>query len=178
MPELTLEQRIKAEFDARAQRVKQSEEARSKEAQAREQRMAKFNEVCEDLKSVFLPRLDQFAKAFGERVKISPTITPAERAAAVAFLTDLANITLTVRVVPNQEVTKLVVEYDLLILPTYFEYERNSRLEMPLDRIDRDAVAKWVDDKIISCVKAYLTVQENEYYLRRASETRSPRPAS
>jgi hypothetical protein len=167
MAESTLAQRIKAELDATAQRVAHSEEARARAAHAREEGMVKFNEVCEELKPLFNARLEDFAKAFGEKVKITPTITPAERAVSVAFLTDLANITLTLGVVPDPEVTKFVVIYDLLILPTYFEYERRSRLEMPLDKIDRDAIGRWVDDRIIACVKAYVTVCENEYYLRR-----------
>jgi hypothetical protein len=178
MTELTLEQRIKAEFDARAQRIRQSDEARAKEAQAREVRMAKFSQVCESLHSLVQPRIETFARAFGEQVKITPTITPAERSATVVFMTDLANITLGFRMAPDPDVTKMVLEYDLLILPMYFEYDRHSRLEMSLDKIDRDAVAGWLDDRIIACVKAYLSIHDNEFYVRRAAKSPAPRPAS
>jgi hypothetical protein len=177
MSEMTLEQLIRAEFDARAQRVKQSEEARDKAAQIHNQRMANFNRVCEDLHSIVQPRIEEFARAMGQQVKITPTITPAERSATVTFLTDLANVTLTVKMAPDPEVTKLVLEYDLLILPMFFDYDRYARLEMPLDKIDRGAVAKWLDDRIMSCVRSYLAIQDNEHYLRRANRTTSPTPA-
>ncbi|MFO0873644.1 MAG: hypothetical protein U0575_06685 [Phycisphaerales bacterium] len=159
-------QRIKSEFDARAQQVAQAEEARAKEARVREQRMTKFNEVCVELHALIQPRIDTFAKAFGEQVRIVPTITPAERSVTVAFLTDLADVTLTVRMFPDRDITGLVLEYDLLIIPIYFDYERHARLEMPLDKIDGDAIAGWLDDRIVSCVKSYLAMQDNEHYRR------------
>ena len=43
----------------------------------------------------------------------------------------------------------------------FFEYERHSRLEMPMDQVDKSAVGKWIDDRLVSCVKAYLALQEN-----------------
>jgi hypothetical protein len=167
MAESTLAQRIKAEFDASARRVKQSKEAQSKGVKAREGRMAKFTEVCESLHPLIQLRIDDIAKAFGEQVKITPTVTPAERMAKVVFMTDLANVTLTVRMAPDHDFTKLVMEYDLLITPMCFEYDRHSRLEMPLDKVDRNAVTAWLDDRIVSCVKSYMALQDNEFYLRR-----------
>src|SRR5688572_18763985 len=121
MAESTLSQRIKAEFDARTKRAKESEETRAKEVQAREQRMATFDKVCQDLRAVWRPRLEEFAQQFGEQVKLTPTITPSQREVKVAFLTELANITLTLTVSADPSVTKLVLDYDLLIIPIYFE---------------------------------------------------------
>jgi hypothetical protein len=178
MTDSNLEQRIRAEFDARAQRIRKSEEAQANEARVREKRMQKFNEVCEDLHSLVQPRIEAFGRALGEQAKLTPTITPAERSATVAFMIDLANVTLTVRMAPDPEVTKLVLEYDLLILPMFFDYDRYARLEMPLEKIDRAAVAKWLDDRIMSCVRSYLAIQDNEHYLRRANRAPSAMPTS
>lgn len=168
MAEISLSQRIKAEFDARARRAKESEEARAQEAQVRDQRMVRFNEVCEKLKGVWRPRFEEFAKQFGEQVKITPTVTPGHREARVSFMTNLATVTLTVTASTSSEVTNFVLDYDLSIIPIFFEYERHSRLEMPLENVDAAAVGRWLDDRLVSCVKTYLTMQENEYYIRRA----------
>ncbi len=164
----SLTQRIKAEFDARAQRAEQAEQTRHKEADEREQRLAQFARVCDDLRAVWRPRLEEFAKQFGEHIKVTPSVTPSQREAKMEFLTDLAGITLRLTASANSDVTGLVLDYDLLIVPMYFEYERHARLEMPLDRINHDAIGAWIDDCLISCVKAYLSVQDNELYLRRA----------
>jgi YHS domain-containing protein len=164
----SLSQRIKAEFDGSAQRAKSTQQSREKESKDREARLSQFAKTCEDLKSVWRPRLEEFAKQFGEKIKVTPTLTPSLREAKVNFLTELATVTLVIRVSASPDVSKLILDYDLLIIPVYFEYERNARLEMPLDKIDRDAVGRWIDDRLVACVKAYLSVQENEYYLRRA----------
>lgn len=164
---LPLAERIKAEFESRAQRLKAAEQDKTKGAEDREKRLAQFGKACEDLKSVWGPRLQEFAKQFGETIKVSPTITPALREAKFHFLSDLANVTLTLTVAPSPDATKLVLDYDLLIIPVYFDYERHARLEVPLDAIDRDAVGKWIDDQFVSCVKAYLSIQDNQFYLKR-----------
>lgn len=164
----SLADRMKAEFKAREARQKEAEASRDKDRQAREAGMQKFQKACEDLKPVWRPRFEEFAKQFGESVKVTPVATPEQREARVVFNTDLATITLSIGASASPDATKLVMDYNLLIVPTYFDYERTARLEMPLDKIDKDAIGKWLDDRFISCVKAYLSVQDNEHYLRRA----------
>ena len=163
-----LAQRIKAEFDSRAQRLKKVEEDRGKESQAREERLAHFSKVCDELKAEWTPRFEEFARQFGDKIKVTPAIDPSHRQIRIAFLTDLANITLTLSASASPDVTKLVLDYDLFIIPMLFEYERYARLEMPLDRIDKEAFGKWIDDQLVSCVKAYLSIQDNEMYVKRA----------
>jgi YHS domain-containing protein len=163
-----LAQRIKAEFDARTQRRQAGEQEQAKQTQEREKRLAQFTKLCEDLQGVWRPRIEEFARQFGDKIKVTPTVTPSQREAKVSFLTNLANITLTLTASAGADVTKLVLDYDLLIIPVFFEYERHARLEVPLDKVDREAIGKWIDDRLIACVKAYLSVQDNEYYMKRA----------
>lgn len=168
MADTPLALRIKAEFDARTQRKQDVAQQQAKESEDREKRLAQFGRTCDDLKAVWRPRFEEFAKQFGDRIKVTPAITPSLREAKIAFLTDMATMNLTISVAPSPDATKLVLDYDLLIIPIFFDYERHARLEMPLDRIDKAAVGKWVDDQLISCVKTYLTMQDNEIYIKRA----------
>jgi hypothetical protein len=164
----TLSQRIRAEFDSRSQRLKSIEQEHAREARDREARLATFAKVCDDLRTVWGPRLEEFARQFGDKTKVTPTVQPSRREARVAFLTDLANMTLTISASANSDITKLVLDYDLLIIPIFFEYQRHARLEMPLDKIDKAAIGAWIDDRLVSCVQAYLSIQDNEYYIKRA----------
>ncbi|MBX3352878.1 MAG: hypothetical protein KF684_08075 [Phycisphaeraceae bacterium] len=166
MENASLSSRIKAEFDSRAARQKQAAEDRTRQEKEHETRLAQFGKTCEDLKAVWGPRLDEFAKQFGDTISVTPKITPSLREAKVVFLTDLANMTLTMTVSANPDITKLILDYDLLIIPTFIEYDRHARIEMPLDKIDREALGKWIDDQLIACVKAYLSMQDNQHYLR------------
>ena len=164
----SLSQRIKAEFDARTQRQKAAEQQKTKESDDREKRLAKFNTTCEELKAVWGPKLQEFAKQFGSSIKMTPSVTPSQREVKVIFLTDMATMNLTISAAPSPDVTKFVLDYDLLIIPIFFDYERHARLEMPLEKVDKSAAGKWLDDQLVSCVKAYLSMQENEIYIKRS----------
>lgn len=164
----SLSQRIKAEFDARAQRAKSAEQERARQSQSREARLATFTRVCDDLRAVWGPRLEEFAKQFGDAIKMTPTVQPSLRAAKVAFLSGPANMTLTLSASADPDDDKLVLNYDLLIIPMLFDYQRSARLEIPLSKVDRNAVGKWIDDQLVSCVKAYLSTQDNEHYIKLA----------
>ncbi len=109
MADSTLAQRIKAEFDARAQRLKATESKQAKESQDREARLAKFGKVCDELKGVWGPRIAEFAKQFGEGVKVKPTVNPSSREAKVLFQTDLASVSLTLTASASADLANLVL---------------------------------------------------------------------
>jgi YHS domain-containing protein len=46
------------------------------------------------------------------------------------------------------------------------KFDSHDEIEFPLDAIDQTALAKWLDDRIVSFVRTYLSLNENEYYLR------------
>jgi hypothetical protein len=164
----TLGQRIQAEFEASAQRKKSAEQDRAKEASQREQGLAAFEKACEDLKAVWRPRLEAFAARFGDQIKVAPAITPSQRQVKMVFLTGMASMDLSLTAAPSPDLTKIVLEYDLLIVPMFFDYERHARMETPLGAIDKAAIGKWIDDRLISCVRAYLAMQDNDAYVQRA----------
>ena len=165
---VSLSQRIREEFDAHRKRAKAAEQDREKDAQTREKRLEQFARTCESLKAIWRPRLEEFAQQFGDTIRVTPTITPTLREAKAMFVTDLANVTLTLTASASPDLSRLVLDYDLLILPMFLEYERHSRLEQPLDAVDPKAIAEWIDDRLIACVKVYLSLRDNQFYLNRA----------
>lgn len=164
----SLAQRIQMEFDARAQQKQATEQQRLKAEEDRKKGLEKFGQVCDELRSVWRPRLEEFAKQFGDKIKVTPTVSPSQREAKIVFLTNMATMTLTLSVTPSPDLSRLILEYDLLIIPIFFNYERHAKLEMPLDKVDKATLGKWIDDQLISCVKAYFSMQENEIYAQRA----------
>jgi YHS domain-containing protein len=46
------------------------------------------------------------------------------------------------------------------------QFESHSELEMQLDAVDPDAVARWIEDRILSFVNTYIAAHENKYYLK------------
>jgi Cu+-exporting ATPase len=47
----------------------------------------------------------------------------------------------------------------LLIVPSFTRYDRIDRLEQPLDRLDDEAIARWVEDRLSASLRAYLHVE-------------------
>src|SRR5262245_2275712 len=71
----------------------------------------------------------------------------------------------------NGEATTLVVQYNLTILPMFFPFESNDQLCMPLDAVDEEKIARWVEDKIVGFVGTYLHLETAEQYQKENTAT-------
>lgn len=159
-------ERIDAEFDAAEAREKEAVAQKVQEYEDRQRRFHLLAHVLEQLPPIWRPRLEALAKKFGDKVNVEPKLEPGRRSATFRFDCELAQINLRFSVAPDPEVRKLVVRYDLDILPILMKYENHSEIEFPLEAIDKAALTKWLDDRIVSFVKTYLALRENQYYLK------------
>jgi YHS domain-containing protein len=66
------------------------------------------------------------------------------------------------------QVHKLILSYDLAIIPVLMKYTPKVELEFPLDAENKEAVATWVDDRLVDFVQTYLSMGENEYHLKES----------
>lgn len=78
----------------------------------------------------------------------------------------MARIDLRFAVVPDADVRNLIFSYDLEIIPILMKFDSRDETEFPLDSVDKAALGKWFDDRIVSFVKTYLSLHENQYYLK------------
>jgi YHS domain-containing protein len=46
------------------------------------------------------------------------------------------------------------------------KFDSHDEIAFPLDKIDEKKLGDWMDDRIISFVRTYLSLHENEYYLK------------
>ncbi|WP_425399008.1 hypothetical protein [Aeoliella sp.] len=158
--------RIDAEFSAANQRIEQMRTDRVQEYQGRQERLEQFDGLLDQLREVWKPRLAALAEKFGERVKVDPHIEPGRRSATLSFKSELASIQLRFAVVPDTDVRRAIFTYDLKIIPVLMKFDTHDEIEFPLDAVDESAVAQWFDDRIVSFVKTYLSLNENQYYLK------------
>ena len=162
--ESTLLDRIDAEFAAADKRVKQTKAEQVQQFEGRKQRLETFGQLLEKLTEVWRPRLEALAKKFGEQVHVQPIVEPGRRTASFAFKSELARIDLRFSVAPDPEVRKAVFSYDLEIIPILMKFDSHDEIEFPLDTVDTETLGKWFDDRIVSFVKSYLAIRENQYY--------------
>jgi YHS domain-containing protein len=58
------------------------------------------------------------------------------------------------------------LSYDLKIVTVLMRFKPHDEVEFPIDKVDEEAVAKWIDDRIVDFVKTYFAMGENEIYLK------------
>ncbi len=161
-----LTDRINAEFASAESRVKLLQEERVQAYHDRQERLDSLDKTLARLREVWQPRLAAVAQKFGEQVDVKPSIEHAKRSATFAFKSNLAQIKLRFSVAPDEEVRNLVFQYNLDILPILMKFESHDELVLPLENLDENKLGQWLDDKIVSFVKSYLSLHENQYYLK------------
>ena len=162
----TLLNRIDAEFSALDAKIKVAQAEKQGEHQDRQQRLAAFEKEMETLPDVWKPRLEALIQRFGDKAKVTPTLESTNRTVNMQFQSELAKIRLRLSASIDQDVRHLILLYDLEILPALMQIDSHAQAEWPLEAIDRQAIGQWVDDRIVSFVKTYLSLHENEYYLK------------
>jgi YHS domain-containing protein len=158
--------RITAEVAAHREKIAQSREEHVQEHKDRLARLQKLDGLFDQLRDIWAPRLESLVAQFKDAVKVTPTVKPGQRQGTFEFRSPLAHITLRFTATTDTDVKNVILAYDLEILPIYMQFEKHAEISFPLDAVDREAVATWFDDRIVAFVKIYLSLYENEYYLK------------
>lgn len=162
----SLADRINAEFAAVEKQTSELKSHLVQEYHGRQQRLEKLDAKLESLKGVWKPRLDALAQRFTDKVQVKPAVTSGNRSATFKFQSPLAHIDLRFSVVTDEDVKNAIFQYDLEILPILMKFDGHREIRFPLDSIDEQALAGWFDDQIVSFVKTYLALHQNNYYLK------------
>jgi YHS domain-containing protein len=156
--------RIDDEFAAAQKKVKSVQADLLQEYRARLERLAQLEGVFQKLAEAWKPRLETLLQKFGDRVQVTPQLTPSTREATFAFASELGRVRLRFSASTDPDVQKVILGYDLEIIPIFFRYEPHAELVFSLDAVDQAAAAQWVDDRIVDFVRAYLSMSENNFY--------------
>jgi YHS domain-containing protein len=167
MPDINnLVSRIDAQFAAVEQKVKQFQSKQTEEYKQRQQRLEQLSKVFDRMREIWRPRLELLVKKFGDRVNTTPRIVPSTREVSFNFQSKLASVRLKFSAFTDRDIQKLILSYDLEIIPVLMRFKNHDEVEFPLDRIDEEAVAKWFDDRIVDFIQTYFSLGENEIYLK------------
>jgi YHS domain-containing protein len=166
MASANLAERIDAEFTALQEKQKKAQLENLQEYRDRQKRLQQFGQVLDSLADVWKPRLEVLQKKFGERVQVTPRMQPSTREALFEFQSNLAKIRLRFSATTDRDVKNVILNYDLDILPVLMQFDAHSEFAFPIDAPNREAIGSWVDDRIISFVHTYLSLHQNDYYLK------------
>ncbi len=161
-----LASRIDAEFTALGEKFKKAQAELVQTYQERQKRVERFGKVLDQLREVWKPRLELLVKKFGDHVQVTPRLVTTTREVTFAFQSKVARIQLKFSAFASPDVTRLILSSDLEIIPMLITFDKHSELEFPLAAIDPEAVGRWMDDRIVSFVKTYVSLHEDDHYLK------------
>ncbi len=180
----TLVNRIDAAFSAVEQKAEKFQAEQLEEYRQRQKRLEQLQAVLDQLRDIWKPRLEVLLHKFEDRVEARPRIVPSTREVTFEFQSRLARVRLKFSATTDREVRKVILNYDLDIVPVLMRYTPHAELEFPLTAVDRQAVAKWFDDRIVEFVQTYLSMGEDDIYLKDlmvedpVAHVRFPSPAA
>ena len=167
MPDLnSLASRIDAEFTAAAEKLRKFQLEKVEAHRARQKRLEQVGRSFDELRNIWKPRLELLVSIFGDAVKVTPKLVPSRWEAVFEFRSGLAQVHLRFSAYTDWDVRKVILSYDLKILPALMQFTPHAEVEFPLRAVDKDAVAKWIDDRIVEFVQTYLSMSDNESYLK------------
>jgi len=157
---------VKAEFAKSVDKLKTSAAADAKDLDKRYQQYEKVR--IELAEKVIKPRLDELvAQIPGVKHDLKKDIDGAnlilsfprtqERSALVEIILSISH---------DDAFKQVLFGYELRIIPVFMEFEKFSKLTLPLDGLKSDLVAAWLDERLLSFMKTYLNMQFVEQYQR------------
>lgn len=129
-------------------------------------RLERLGMEFDALLDIFKPRLDLLIEKFGDKITATPKLTQSTREFLFEFHSEVARIRMRFQGTADHDIRKLILNYDLEIIPILMQFDSHSTLEMPLEAIDHEAAVRWADERILSFVQTYTALHENPYYLR------------
>jgi YHS domain-containing protein len=162
----SLASRIDAEFTAVEEKVKKFQVEQVKEHEQRKQRLEQLGKLFDQLREIWKPRLELLVKKFEGRVQATPRIVPSTREVTFDFKSRVAHVRLKISAFTDRDIKNLILSYDLEIIPVLMRFKDHDEVVFPMDKVDKKAVAKWIDDRIVDFVQTYFAMGENEIYLK------------
>jgi hypothetical protein len=167
MPDInSLASRIDAEFSTVEQKVKAAHTEQQEQQKQRQRRLEGLGKLFDELRDIWKPRLELLLKKLGDRAQVQPRIAPSTREASFEFQSNKARVRLRFSASTDRDIQKLILSYDLEIIPVLMRFKSHDEVEFPLNAIDREALAKWMDDRIVDFVQTYFSMGETEIYLK------------
>lgn len=162
----SLANRIDAAFAAVEEKVKTFQVEQLEEHKQRQKRIEQLGKIFDQLATIWGPRLELLMNRFGARVQAKPRIVPSTREVTFEFQSRLARVHLKLSAFTDQAVQKVILSYDLEIIPVLMRFKPHDEIAFPLQAVDPDAVGQWIDDRLVDFVQTYISMGENELYLK------------
>jgi hypothetical protein len=135
-----------------------------------QKRFHKLLPIAERITAMAREKLERLRERLAFEVKPAHTQTERYygRSVSLEVKSELAGvIKLSFRLGHDRDVTRIMLDYELEIIPVFFRFTPHEHLDVPLEAYDEAAVSKWLDDRIVDFANAYLELHQTKQYQER-----------
>jgi hypothetical protein len=133
-------------------------------------RLVQFDATVDQFCLVWRPRLQSLVEQFSNLVQVKPVIQPHSRESTFAFASDKYKVELKFSAGPDKDVRQMILDYDLTIIPALMKFDGHKRLELPLDQVNEEVIATWLDERILEFVETYISLQGDDFFLEHMAQ--------
>lgn len=172
--------RLFAEVDAADGRVRSLRTEAAKLFVEQKQRLMRFVAVADRIHAVLLPRLEAFTNVdvFKDiKQSVSLELRGGEARAFHGRTTKLtvpfsdkrpAPMEFSFHVGHDGPIDNAVVDYRLQVLPVFLKFDNHDQFLTPIDQPNEEAVAAWIEDKLVEFTRIYFEVYFNDEYQKKS----------
>jgi hypothetical protein len=157
----TLLRRIDAEFHAIDDKIKKNQIENLQEYRERQKRLIRFGKLLDEVREIWNPRLEALRQRFGDQVHVTPRSTPSRSEATFEFRSTLAKLRLKFALFADRDMRYVQLTSDLEIVPSLIQCDAHAEMQCPLESTNLQVLADWFDDRIVSVVRTYLTLHQD-----------------
>ncbi len=163
------QRKVERMLAAATDRRRQMQEYFQQQMKDAEQREQQFGPLAERLvQTILRPRFEKLVSYFDNARLLQPAETGRYYCVAEFRQTERlpATVRLELAISTDGLAENLLVLYSLKITPQLFPFTGESQIAFPIDHIDEARLATWVEERLVSCVDAYLRLEDLEPYQR------------
>ena len=135
-----------------------------------QERFQKFLPIAERITAMAREKLERLQEHI--KFDVKPAHSQTERfygrSVTLEVQSEMAGVVrVSFRLGHDRDVTRIMLDYELEIIPVFFRFTPHEHLDVPLEAYDEAAVSKWLDDRVVDFANAYLELHLTKQYQDR-----------
>ena len=160
-------QRLDMEFGLMPTAIHDRRTVLEREYHERQERLATlYVPALAQLRVLWEPRRDALLARFEDMIHVMPAAQDDFGPVAFSIDSPLARIILRFAFSHDPDVRNIILEYHLEVVPILMKIDNHSTLELQLENFDQEVAALWLEDRIVSFIRTFVELNENQYYLK------------
>lgn len=161
------QQQITNRLEANRADVAKHRDSMDKTMRQLEEREVVFHQVAEHLvDEVLQPTLAAFADPFNNAELEDAILGYCVRCHLRHSIRFPARASVSFRIVHNETIDSLNIQYEAQILPVFIRFDRTDVLDLSISDVELEVARNWAEQKLLGFLDSYLQLETHEQYQR------------